>query len=94
MNWLNSDTLAHTATDAGVFDTGSIAPTSAADAPVLFNSVGTFNYHCTLHANETASIVVTGSPLVQRVGQDWYRLPGSFRSVGQRWFWHDGHCFT
>jgi hypothetical protein len=44
-----------------VFDTGSIAPTSAADGPVIFNSVGTFNYHCTLHANETASVVVTGS---------------------------------
>jgi plastocyanin len=61
VNWLNSDTVAHTSTDAGVFDTGSIAPTSAADAPVLFNTVGTFNYHCTLHANETASIVVTAS---------------------------------
>jgi|SRR5579864_1643087 len=61
VNWLNSDSVAHTATDVGVFDTGSIAPTSAADGPVLFNSVGTFNYHCTLHANETASIVVTGS---------------------------------
>jgi plastocyanin len=61
VNWLNSDTVAHTSTDPGVFDTGSIAPTSAADAPVLFNTVGTFNYHCTLHANETASIVVTAS---------------------------------
>ncbi len=74
VNWLNSDSIAHTATDAGVFDTGSIAPTSAADAPVLFSSVGTFNYHCTIHPNETASVVVTGSvsrttsdrPLFQR----------------------------
>jgi plastocyanin len=59
VNWLNSDTFAHTATDPGVFDTGSIAPTSAADVPVLFTTVGTFNYHCTLHANENGSIVVT-----------------------------------
>ncbi|HEY6357253.1 MAG TPA: hypothetical protein VIX35_03355 [Vicinamibacterales bacterium] len=59
VNWLNSDTIAHTATDSGVFDTGSIAPTSAADAPVLFSTVGTFNYHCTIHPNETASVVVT-----------------------------------
>jgi plastocyanin len=59
VNWLNSDTIAHTATDAGVFDTGSIAPTSAADAAVLFNTPGTYNYHCTLHANENGSIVVT-----------------------------------
>jgi plastocyanin len=59
VNWLNSDTIAHTATDPGVFDTGSIAPTSAADAPVHFNTVGTFNYHCTIHPNETATIIVT-----------------------------------
>jgi plastocyanin len=66
VNWLNSDTIAHTATDPGVFDTGSIAPTSAADAPVLFNTVGTFNYHCTIHPNETATIIVTGSTAPQR----------------------------
>ena len=59
VNWLNSDSIAHTATDAGVFDTGSIAPTSAADVPVPFSAPGTYNYHCTLHANESASIVVT-----------------------------------
>lgn len=59
VNWLNSDTIAHTATDPGVFDTGSIAPTSAADAPVLFSTVGTYNYHCTIHPNENASIIVT-----------------------------------
>jgi plastocyanin len=59
VNWLNSDAFAHTATDSGVFDTGSIAATSAADVPVLFSTPGTYNYHCTLHANETSSIVVT-----------------------------------
>ena len=59
VNWLNSDTFAHTATDSGVFDTGSIAPTSAADVPVPFSTPGTYNFHCTLHANETGSIVVT-----------------------------------
>ena len=59
VNWLNSDTFAHTATDSGVFDTGSIAPTSAADVPVAFMTAGTYNFHCTIHANETGSIVVT-----------------------------------
>ena len=59
VNWLNSDSIAHTATDPAVFDTGSIAPTSAADVPVPFNTPGTYNYHCTLHANESATIVVT-----------------------------------
>src|ERR1700732_2224363 len=38
VNWLNSDSIAHTATDPGVFDTGSIAPTSAADVPVPFST--------------------------------------------------------
>jgi plastocyanin len=59
VNWLNSDTFAHTATDPGVFDTGSIAPTSAADVPVPFKTAGTYNFRCTLHANETGSIIVT-----------------------------------
>jgi plastocyanin len=59
VNWLNSDTFAHTATDSGVFDTGSIAPTSAADVPVPFMTAGTYNFRCMLHANETGSIVVT-----------------------------------
>jgi plastocyanin len=59
VNWLNSDTFAHTATDAGVFDTGSIAPTSAADVPVKFTTAGTYSFRCMLHANETGSIVVT-----------------------------------
>jgi plastocyanin len=62
VNWLNSDTIAHTATDPGVFDTGSISPTSAHSDKgdsVMFNTVGTYNYHCTFHANETATIIVT-----------------------------------
>ena len=59
VNWLNSDAFAHTATDAGVFDTGSIAPTSAADNPVPFTTPGTYNFHCTIHANETGTIIVS-----------------------------------
>ena len=59
VNWLNTDTFAHSATDPGVFDSGSIAPTSAANVPVLFTTPGTYNFHCTLHANENGSIVVT-----------------------------------
>jgi len=62
VNWLNSDTIEHTATDPGVFDIGKIAPTSAHSDNgdgVTFNNVGTFNYHCTLHANENGTVVVT-----------------------------------
>ncbi len=62
VNWLNSDTIAHSATDPGVFDTGSISPTSAHGDNgdmVTFNTAGTYSYRCTLHANETATVVVT-----------------------------------
>ena len=62
VNWHNSDSVAHTATDPGVFDIGSIAPGSAASANgdgVTFNTAGTYNYRCMLHANETATVVVT-----------------------------------
>jgi plastocyanin len=62
VNWLNSDTIVHTATDPGVFDIGNIAPTSAHSDNgdgVTFNTVGTFNYHCSIHPSETASVIVT-----------------------------------
>ena len=62
VNWLNSDSIAHTATDPGVFDIGSIAPTSAHSDNgdgVTFTTVGTYNYHCTFHPNETATVIVT-----------------------------------
>ena len=57
VNWLNRDNIAHTATDAGVFDTGSIPAGSAHDVGVTFNTAGTFNYHCTLHSGENATVV-------------------------------------
>jgi plastocyanin len=62
VNWLNSDTIVHSATDPGVFDIGNISPTSAHSDKgdgVTFNTVGTYNYHCAIHPNETASVVVT-----------------------------------
>src|SRR5262252_1890905 len=52
VNWLNSDSVAHTATDPGQFDIGSISPGSAHSANgdgVTCNTVGTYNYHCTVH---------------------------------------------
>jgi plastocyanin len=58
VNWLNRDNIAHTATDPGVFDTGSIPAGSAHDTGVTFSTAGTFNYHCTLHSGENAAVVV------------------------------------
>jgi manganese oxidase len=58
INWKNNDTTAHTATLAGVFDTGSIPPLSAHDDPVTMSATGRYDFHCSLHAGETGSIVV------------------------------------
>ena len=61
VNWLNSDAIVHSAADPGAFDIGNIAPTSAHSDNgdgVTFNTVGTYSYHCGIHQNETATIVV------------------------------------
>jgi plastocyanin len=58
VNWKNNDTIEHTATLDGVFDTGHIPPMSAKNAPVTMNMVGTFTYHCTLHSGEIGTIIV------------------------------------
>jgi hypothetical protein len=61
VTWRNADSVVHTATsDAGSafkFDTGNIAP-GATSAGILFNQVGTFPYHCTVHPDMHATIVV------------------------------------
>jgi plastocyanin len=58
VNWKNNDTIAHTATLDGVFDTGPIPPMSAHDAPVTMSTAGTFVFHCTLHSGEIGTIIV------------------------------------
>jgi plastocyanin len=58
INWKNNDTIEHSATLAGVFDTGSIPALSAHDVPVTFSSVGTFTFHCSIHAGEVGTVVV------------------------------------
>src|SRR6185312_9602206 len=49
VNWHNLDSIEHTATLDGVFDTGRIAAFSAHDNAVTMNKAGTFTYHCTIH---------------------------------------------
>ena len=61
INWLNEDSIEHTATLPGVFDTGKISPTSAHGEngdQVTFRTAGTFTYHCTIHPNMVGTIVV------------------------------------
>jgi plastocyanin len=61
VNWLNEDSIEHTATLEGVFDTGRISPTSAHSEngdQVTFRTAGTFTYHCTIHPGMVGTIVV------------------------------------
>ena len=57
VTWTNNDAAPHTATgDGGEFDTGTIA--SGGSASVTFDTPGTYTYHCTIHPNMTATIIV------------------------------------
>ncbi len=57
ITWQNRDSEAHTATaDNGSWDTGSIA--SGASKSITFATAGTFPYHCTLHPEMRAMVVV------------------------------------
>ncbi len=62
IRWHNSDTVAHTATSdiAGLFDTKSIAP-DGTSATIKLTEVGTFTYHCSLHAEKTGTLTVANS---------------------------------
>jgi len=58
VNWHNSDNIDHTATsDTGMFD-DFVNAMSAHGAPVTMSTAGTFAYHCTIHPNMRATIVV------------------------------------
>lgn len=61
ITWSNGTTLAHTATaDSGAWDTGAIA-TGATSSAIIFNTPGTFAYHCRFHADMHGNIVVTAA---------------------------------
>lgn len=62
VTWTNQDSAPHTATgDNGEFDTGQLA--QGGSASVTFDTAGTYAYHCEVHPNMVASIVVTaGEP--------------------------------
>ena len=56
VTFTNSSGVTHTATRAGSFDTGEIAPGSS--VVVRFTRRGTFAYHCTIHPFMHGKIVV------------------------------------
>src|SRR4029079_13195070 len=57
VTWTNADAQNHTATaDDASFDTGTIARNTSQS--VTFSTAGTFGYHCKIHPQMTATVVV------------------------------------
>ena len=60
VTWTNTGAATHTVTaDDGSFDSGNLAP--GASFSQTFNTAGTFAYHCNIHPQMTATIVVTAA---------------------------------
>jgi len=58
VKWTNKGAATHTSTsNKGVWDSGSIAPGGTFSR--VFKKIGTFKYHCTIHPQMTAKIVVS-----------------------------------
>ena len=65
--WMNADDIEHTATDAdGSFDTEVIAPGSSVS--VLFDTVGTSAYACSIHPAMTGTVVVVAAGAAPTAG--------------------------
>jgi plastocyanin len=57
VTWTNQDSTAHTVTaDDGSFESGNIA--NGASFSQTFNTPGTYAYHCSIHPNMKATVVV------------------------------------
>lgn len=62
VGWTNSDTVNHTASaDDGSWTSGSLQQGETSNG-VRFDAVGTFPYHCAIHASMHGTIVVTAAP--------------------------------
>jgi plastocyanin len=56
VTWTNNDTVAHTITSSGNFNSGNIAPGDSYGH--LFNETGTYHYSCTIHPSMKGAIIV------------------------------------
>jgi len=60
VTWANSDAQSHTATaDDGSWQTGTISGNTSKS--LTFTTAGTFAYHCSIHQQMTATLVVTAA---------------------------------
>ena len=57
VTWTNNDAMTHTVTaDDASFNSGDIS--SGSTYSFTFSTIGTFNYHCSIHPSMTATITV------------------------------------
>jgi plastocyanin len=56
LTWKNSDSFPHTATAAGKFDTGPIAPGKSVSKKM--DQAGEFDYVCSIHPTMKGKVVV------------------------------------
>jgi plastocyanin len=57
ITWTNKDAVAHTVTsNSGIFDSGLINTNGTFS--YTFETVGSFPYHCTVHSNMAATVIV------------------------------------
>jgi plastocyanin len=57
VTWINNDSVAHTVTSkSGLFGSVTLNPGSSFN--FVFNTVGNFDYYCTIHPSMTATVVV------------------------------------
>lgn len=57
ITWTNQDAVTHTVTsNTGLFDSGSIG--SGGTFSYMFDTAGTYSYHCAIHPSMTAKVIV------------------------------------
>lgn len=58
VTWVNNDTVGHTVTEPGVFDSGPIPPNGGRWSWVA-SIAGTYTYHCLIHPDMNGTLTVT-----------------------------------
>ena len=57
INWVNTDTIAHTSTaNGGQWSSGTMAPGSS--FKTTFSTAGSFSYHCSIHPGMVGTVTV------------------------------------
>lgn len=80
VQWTNTGPSSHTTTsNTGIWDSGSMS--SGQSFSQVFNTAGTFSFHCTLHPFMTGSIIVQNPPPPLPATQTGVSLNGSLLTI-------------